>query len=156
MKIGILQRLTYAAIIAVFFGLASACAPISVLGDYVSNNPLIASAAMRQSVAHYIAQGETIEAEHKRADDVIERGEKVRAMLAGDPKATKGEILKVVNRSIDWSSLSLADRALVIEILALLEHELAKVEALDNKTRLTLSDLLTTAISAAQLYRGLI
>lgn len=141
-------------VLATVFLCLGGCAPLNALSDSVSDNPLLASFAMRQAVAQYIAQGETLDEEHKRADQVIERGEKVRAMLEGD--ATKGALLKAINRSIDWQELTPADRILVIEIIALLEHELADVEAIDDQVRLTLADLFSTAISAARLYRGLI
>lgn len=150
------KSLISAALVAVFLCLVSACAPISSLADYASDNPLLASVAMRQAVATYIARGETLDEEHARADAVIERGERVRSMLEGDPEASKGELLSMLNRSIDWSQLAPEDRILVIEILALLEHELERVDVLDKETRLTLGDLFTTAISAAQLYKGLI
>lgn len=145
-----------AALVAVFLCLSlGACSTISTLGDYVSENPLVAQIATRQAVAQYIAEGGSIEEENARAQAVQKRIEKVLIYLEGDPKASPADLLVVIDSSIDWSELTYRDRLLVQDIVSLIERELeAAVDdiKISESTRIALSIMFETAISAAEIY----
>lgn len=137
-----------AALVAVFLCL-SAC---STLQDIASNNPLSVSFVVRQAVAQYIAQGETIEEERSRALAVVHRVNLYLEYLDVEKKVTPSELLSKVRGSIDWSKLSAPDKALIIELVNLISHELQQATEIDQATKITLADLFNTAIKAAQLY----
>lgn len=141
-----------AAIIAVFLCLIQGCSTFETLGDYVSENPLIAQVATRQAVAQYIAEGDSLEEEIARAQSVKNRIKKVLIFLDGDPEAKVSDLMVVINDSIEWDELTFRDRLLVQDIVKLVEDELEEAVEIDDSVRVVLSVMLETAISAAQIY----
>lgn len=145
-----------AAFIAVFLCLFSACSTLNTLGDYVGENPLFASIATRTAVGHYIQVGDSIQDEIKRAEQIETRVTKASLFLEGNPKATVGELMNVIESSIDWKELNPLDQALVTDIMRLVEQELMKHQErqpdLKDSTRIALVALFDTAIDAARLY----
>lgn len=139
--------------LALLFSLTG-CSTFDSLGDYVSSNPLVASIATRQAVASYIAQGESLEEEYQRAEQVQRRIQKVLIYLDSDAEATAYDLMRVINDSINWDELTLQDRLLVQDIVSLVENELSAVQvgAISGETKLALAGLFETAISAARLY----
>lgn len=147
-----MSKIIRAALVAVFLCAASACSTFESLGDYVSENPLIAQVATRQAVAQYIAEGDSIEEEIKRARAVELRIKKVLLFLDGEPEARVDQLMTVIDDSIEWDELTLRDRLLVESIVLLVERELEQVNEIDDSVRLVLSVMFETAISAARLY----
>lgn len=147
-----MNKIIRAALVAVFLCAVSACSTFETLGDYVSENPLIAQVATRQAVAQYIAEGDSIEDEIRRARAVEMRIKKVLLFLDGDPEARVDQLMTVIDDSIEWDELTLRDRLLVESIVRLVESELEQVNQIDESVRLVLSVMFETAISAARLY----
>lgn len=147
-----MNKIIRAALVAVFLCAASACSTFESLGDYVSDNPLIAQVATRQAVAQYIAEGDSIEEELRRARAVEMRIKKVLLFLDGDPEARVDQLMTVIDDSIEWDELTLRDRLLVESIVRLVERELEQVNEIDDSVRLVLSVMFETAISAARIY----
>lgn len=135
--------------------LISGCSAINTLGDFINENELLTSAAARHAVSHYIAAGDTIEAENNRARQIETRLTRVLAYVEGNPAATTDDLMTLVESTIDWSQLDTKDKLLVQDILMLLEKELDKYdsqERLKESTMVALRGLFNTAISAAQIY----
>ena len=133
----------------------SGCTAFNTLGDYINENEVLTSIAARQAVAHYIAAGDTIEAENKRAKQIETRLERIAHYIDGNPKATSDSLLALVNASIDWGELERADKLLVEDIMTLLEKELKQYDSgggLSESSRIALRGLFDTAISAARIY----
>lgn len=132
------------------------CSVVQSLGDYVNENPIFADIATRQAVGRYIAAGSSPEEQEARAVDVDKTVTKALIFLEGNPTATVDTLLAVVDTYIDWGSLSVPDRLLVQDILALVEAELRKHEdeasGISDTARIAIRDLLETAISAAAWY----
>lgn len=156
MKIYDLLKTAFTAVFLCLVFPLGGCSTIETLGDYVSENPVFASAASRQAVAAYIAQGETDEQKALNAKRVNVTVAKALVYLEGNPEATVDELLNMVNRKIDWSSLTLSEQWLVKDILSLVEVELRKYEVqnglISESTKLAIRGLLKTAQSAASLY----
>jgi len=130
----------------------------SVLGcsslTYLKDNPVFIDVATRQSVARYIDAGETEADKNKRGREVIETVGKVLDDLDGFPLATVDELFAVVNSKIQWADLSLSDRLLVQDILALLSANLEskKREGLIGPEALIqIRKLLNTVVLTARL-----
>ena len=133
----------------------SGCSAFNTLGDYINENEVLTSIAARQAVAHYIAAGDTIEAENKRAKQIETRLERIANYIDGSPAATVDGLLDLVDASIDWNELDRADKLLVKDIVSLLKKELEDYESdggLTESSRIALRGLFDTAISAAQIY----
>ncbi len=130
--------------------LLSACTTLETINDYISENDMLTSIAARQAVGRYIAAGDTLEAETRRAESVVDILNKVNSFIDGNPKASPGDILKVVESNIKWDKLETSDRMLVSDILFLLNKEL---ETKDEAPKLiAIRALFDTAISAARVY----
>lgn len=145
--------LLQAALVAVFLCLGG-CQAITTLGDYVSENPLVAQIATRQAVAQYISAGETIEEEIERAEQVKKRITKVLLFVDENAEATVPDLMAVIDDSIEWEQLTIQDRLLVQDIVALVEAELQKATEpiIPESTRIVLVTLFRTALSAAEIY----
>jgi hypothetical protein len=138
----------------VMFGF-SGCAAIETLGDYVSENKIFTSALARQATARYIAAGEDLDAEYKRAKQVVTRLSRVQEYIDGNPSATVDGLMALVESTIEWDQLDVADRILVQDILALLSDELEGYKqepGLSANSRIAIKALFDTAISAARVY----
>lgn len=144
------------ALVAVFLCLFSGCSTLNTLGDYVGENPLFASIATRTAVNHYIAAGDSVQDEIRRAEQIQKRVTKALLFLEGDPNATVGELMAVIDQSIKWGELNSLDQALVIDIMRLVEQELLKHQErqpkITNSARIALVALFETAIDSARLY----
>ncbi len=133
------------------------CAQLSSLGDWANENPAVADIVIRQSVARYIGGGDTADDEAVRAESVTRVAALAESFLDGNPKATVDELLRVVDASIDWGSMSVPDRLLVEDLLTLTQMQLLAKQtdgALDPDELLGVRSLLKTARSAAQRYSG--
>ena len=148
------SRQTLILLSALFLG---GCSAINTIGDYINENPVFASMAVRQAVSRYIAAADTIEAESARANAVQSRINKTMVYIDGNPTTTVDSLMAVVDSSIDWAELIPADRMLVTDIIGLVEIELRKHESetpgIGDGTKLALRTLLKTAINAAEYYR---
>jgi len=133
----------------------SGCSALETLGDYVNENQLFADIATRQAVGRYIAAGDTIEAEKSRALQVETRLERILRYVDGNPSATTGGLMSIIEKSIDWGELEPADRLLVTDILTLLNKELDQYEGgpkLSDTAQIAIRGLFETAMSAARVY----
>ena len=148
------SRQTLILLSALFLG---GCSAINTIGDYINENPVFASMAVRQAVSRYIAAADTIEAESARANAVQSRINKTMVYIDGNPTTTVDSLMIVVDSSINWAELIPADRMLVTDIIGLVEIELRKHEQdapdIADGTKLALKALLKTAINAAEYYR---
>lgn len=144
-----------AALIAVFL-CVSGCSAFETLGDYVRENPVFVSIASRQAVARYIAAGDTIEAQEKRAGKVVSTSGKIMAVLEGNPTTTVDTLLITIDSAIDWGELSPADRLLVTDVVSMVEFELRKYEVenepINSASRVAIRGLFEVAKSAAKMY----
>lgn len=140
---------------AVFLCL-SGCSTFETLGDYVRENPVFSSFAARQAVARYIAAGDSVESQEKRAGDVDKTTLKVMAVLDGDPETTVDTLMLTIDSAIPWDELSIEDRLLVTDIVSLVEFELKKYEVenepINQGAVIAIRGLFEVARSAAQLY----
>lgn len=146
-----------AAFIAVFLCLTLVgCSVMETVGDYLNENPVFASMATRQAVGRYIAQGKTIEEERERAADVQRRISKVMAYVDGNPATSVDNLMRVIDKNIEWQKLEPVDRLLVQDVVMLVEVELRKHEVesntLSESSSIAIKALFKTAISAAQIY----
>jgi len=132
------------------------CSTLESLGDYISENDVLTSIATRQAVARYIAAGDTIEAEQKRAKQVETRLARIVKYVDGNPIATVDGLMNIIESSIDWNELETADKFLVNDILTLLKSEFDKYgkeqKGLSEKSRIAIRSLFDTAMSAARIY----
>lgn len=131
------------------------CAAFETLGDYINENEVFTSIATRQAVARYIAAGDTLEAETRRAKQVEHRLEVIKEYVKGNPRATVDGLLAIVDSSIDWDGLQDADKLLVKDILTLLKGELDQYKdkpELSENAQVAIIGLFDTAISAARIY----
>lgn len=147
-----MKKIILVLITALFF---TGCAAVNTFGDLVNDNELWASALTRHAVSRYIAAGDTIDAEERRAKQVETRLSRVLEYIEGNPSATSGDLMALVESTIDWGELDRADKLLVQDILAILEKELEQYETregLKESTRIALRGLFDTAISAARIY----
>ena len=120
-----------------------------------SENELLTSIAARQAVGRYIAAGDTLEEENRRAQSVIDKLDKVKALIDGNPKATSDQIILTIESNIDWASLEASDRVLVLDIVGFLKSELEakyKEKEASEKALIAIKALFETAISAAKVY----
>lgn len=147
------------AVLAVFLCLAAllgGCSTINTLGDFVSENPMFASAASRQAVAAFISEGATDEERTLNAKRVNATVGKALAFLEGNPTATVDDLLNNVIQEIDWSTLTVTEQFLVRDIIALVEDELRKYEVrtglIPESTKIAVRGLLKTAQNAAIVY----
>ena len=143
-------------ILAVIFAVGfTGCTAFETLGDYINENQLFADIATRQAVGRYIAAGDTLESENKRALQVETRLERVARYVEGNPSATADGLMLLVESSIEWDQLDTADKLLVTDILALLKKELERYkgkQGLSDTAQIAIKGLLDTAISAARVY----
>jgi chorismate mutase len=148
-------RMVLGVLVTLFLCLnATGCSTFEGLRDYVADNPLVASIATRQAVARYIAQGKTLEDEYERAEQVEKRIQKVLLFLDADASATSDRLLQVIDSSIEWEQLTPYDRILVQDIVSMVAAELesASEPQISPETKIVISTLLNTAMSAARLY----
>ena len=139
---------------AITAGTLTACSSLELVSDYVSDNPLLAQVATRQAVAQYISDGETIEDEIERAQQVKKRIAKVLLFVDEESSASVSQLMTVIDSSIEWDELTYQDRLLVQDIVSLVEIELqsATEPIITESTKLVLRTLFETALSAASLY----
>lgn len=136
------------------FGLAG-CSTLETLGDYINDNQLLTDIAARQVTGRYIAAGNTLEEEKARALQVETRLERVLRYVDGNPAATISGLMTLVESSIEWNQLDVADRLLVDDILALLRKELSQyddAQGMSKPAQIAIRGLFETAISAARVY----
>lgn len=110
-------------VLFVSFGLLcglGGCAGVSDL----ELNPTVVRIATGQAVLRYVEAGETpFEREVRKAamEDVFN---KTLAVIDGNKKILPGDVVRAFTDAIDWGQLSLADRALAIEGIALIDSSL--------------------------------
>jgi len=146
-----------ATLVVVFLCLGfTGCTTFEVVEDFLSENPILTQIAARQGVGHYIAKGETIESEAKRAGDVYERITKYLSFIDGNPQATIEQFTTVIQRSIPWDEMSVSDRMLVTDIVGYIEAELRRSKPeepeLSEQTTFAIKALLQTAANTALIY----
>ena len=144
-------------LLAFMIVLASGCTLLNTLGDYIDDNPVMVNIATSQVVSRYIEKaGSTVEAKQARAADFQLRVENVLLFVDSNPDITVDGLLATIDSSIDWKQLSVPDRILVSDIVALIEIELRQYElqgpTFNNETKFTLRALLNVAIRSAGLY----
>ena len=130
----------------------SACSTFEKLGDYVKENPLVASVSFRYATAKYIDGGKTDADKTKRKDKVLDVASKVKAFIETNPTLTIASVMQYLDEIINWGSLDPADRVLIQEILKIVQSDLQ-----NHKTQnplVNVIELLDTIISAATLYRS--
>ena len=130
--------------------LISGCSTLETLGDFVKENPFAASATFRYATAKYIDRGESAADSAARASQVVERASKVRAFIVDNPTITVSAVMQYLDATVNWSSLDLADRILVQDILRIVEADLSSHET--ENPLINIRELLDTVISAALLY----
>lgn len=143
--------------IALLLILLTGCSALNTFGDYVNDNPLLADITTRQVVGRYIAAGDTVETEGKRATKVISTLTEALTYINGNPLASVSGLLLVVNNSINWDSLNPNDKILIMDIMAVLKQELSKHQEENNLSKdsqLAIRDLFETAISTAKIYEA--
>lgn len=146
-----MQKIILAFLITILAG----CSTLESLGDYINENEVFTSVMVRQSVSRYIASGDSLEAEKKRALQVETRLERILRYVDGNPKATSAGLMTLIESTIDWDELERADKLLVEDILTILRDELSQYAAkpkLSESTQIALRGLFETAISAARVY----
>lgn len=133
----------------------SGCSLVQTVGDYFSENPLVASVVVRQSVVRYIDAGESPIDILKRKDDTIDVLTKTLDYLDGNPRARVDALMSVLREHIEWDSLSAPDRLLLMDVIEFVQTSLEAKQAeneLPEDTALAIRALLVTAISAAESY----
>lgn len=135
--------------------LLAGCTALETLGDYVNDNALITSITVRQVVGRYIAAGDTVEIERKRAVKVEDTLSKALNYLNGEPLSTVSGLLIVVNNAINWEDLETYDKILIMDILAVLKTELETYQTehkLSLDSQIAIKALFETAVSTANIY----
>jgi uncharacterized protein YceK len=122
----------------------SGCSTFETLGDYVKDNPVFASTAFRYATAKYINNDD------KRAAQVVERGSKVLAFIDSNPTVTVSAVMQYLDATIDWSSLDLADRLLVQDIISIVEADLRAQES--QNPLVNVREVFEVIVNAALLY----
>lgn len=128
------------------------CAQLAGLGDWANENPLVADIVTRQAVARYIIADYDQQSRAARVVTVIASAEE---FLDGNPTATVDAIFFVVQANINWEGLSIPDRILVEDLLAIIQYQLQQKQiqgSLDPDEVLGVRSLLKTARDAASLY----
>lgn len=146
-----MKKLIILALLSIIVG----CSALEKVGDYVNENELFTSIAVRQVVSRYIASGETLEEEKKRAEKVQSRLIKIKDYVSGNPIATISGLLEVAENSINWGELETSDRILVQDIISLLKSELtnqSETNELSDSSKIAIKGMFDTAISAAKVY----
>lgn len=139
--------------IILFTALMVGCSTFEKIGDFVSENQLLTSIAVRQAVSRYISAGDTIEKEDARALAVETRLERIIKYLDGNPKATADQIIEVAESSIDWEQLEISDQLLVMDLLSMLKKELESKDLdVNPESLIAIRSLFETAISAARVH----
>ena len=142
-------------IILVLLTAVVGCSSLEKLGDYINENEMFTTIAVRQVVSRYIATGETLEDEKKRASQVESRILKIKNYVSGDPVASISGLLEVAENSINWEDLEQADKLLVSDIITLLKSELeskSESNTLSDSSKIAIKGMFDTAISAARIY----
>lgn len=155
-----IKTITATSLMLVFLCLVSGCSAVmksvETLGDYVTENPVFSKVVTRQAVARYIAAKDTDEEREQRARDVTRRINTVSQYLEGNPETTVDALMVTIDAAIDWDELNPEDRALVADIVMLVEAELRQYEVendpIDSTALIAIKGLFDVAISAAQLY----
>lgn len=133
------------------FLLVSLVAGCAVL-DNIDNNPLVARLAVSQAVLRYIDAGDTPVVIQERRDNVLAVMEKTLAYIDNE-QARAESVMTVLLSMIDFSELSIADRALAVEAIGLVQYQLDVRIAggeLPSDSLLMLRGLVLTAIDAAR------
>jgi len=121
--------------------------------EHATESPLVAEIAVRQAVVRYIDRGENESEKYGRAENVVSVAQRTLDYLQGNPETTVAGIMDVIDSEIDWSRLSAADRLLVRDIMATVQHRLQSREAeIPSDTLLTVRSLLRTTVAAAQVF----
>jgi hypothetical protein len=131
----------------------SGCAQLAAISDYVNENPLVADIATRQAVARYVEAGDDTST---RAAGVVRVVGNLELFLDGNPQATVEALITVINSSINWDNLSISDRLLAEDLIAILVIKLDQVVSdgeMDAGELLGIRSLLVTARRAAELYQ---
>jgi hypothetical protein len=131
----------------------SGCAQLAAISDYVNENPLVADIATRQAVARYVEAGDDTST---RAAGVVRVVGNLELFLDGNPQATVEALITVINSSINWDNLSISDRLLAEDLIAILVIKLDQVVSdgeMDADELLGIRSLLVTARRAAELYQ---
>jgi hypothetical protein len=131
----------------------SGCAQLAAISDYVNENPLVADIATRQAVARYVEAGDDTST---RAAGVVRVVGNLELFLDGNPQATVEALITVINSSINWDNLSISDRLLAEDLIAILVIKLNQVVSdgeMDADELLGIRSLLVTARRAAELYQ---
>lgn len=139
---------------ALSLGALTGCSALEHVGQYSRENPLVVNAATRQAVFRYIDAGETETDKSNRAKSVIDAVREVDAFLEGNPTASIGALLQVIDAQIKWDKLNPADRLLIKDIVTMvgmsLEDKL-KAGLLSEDAVIGLRALFDTAITTAML-----
>lgn len=143
------------AMIVLLLTTLTGCSVINSINDYINENPVLVNIATNQTVVRYIEAAETVDKKRARAEDFERRANKVLSFIDGNPETTVDGLLSIIDSAVDWQGLSIPDRILVSDIIALIEVELRKYEGrqdFSNKTKFALRELFVVAIQAARLY----
>ena len=128
----------------------SGCSTLETIGDYVKDNPIIASASFRYATAKYINRGDTEIERSKRSSQVIERVSKLKEFIVENPTITVSGVMQYLDETIDWGEMDLSDRILIQDILTIVKADLSVHEV--SNPLVNIKELLDTVISAALLY----
>jgi len=137
-------------LILLFIFSLPACTAVSTLGDYLKENPVIASTSFRYATAKYIENGSTYAKKQERKNQVIDTASKVEAFIDANPTVTVKSVMVYLDSVISWDKLPPSDRILIAEILTIVEADLSAYE--QANPLINVKELLNTVISAALLY----
>ncbi len=116
--------------------------------EKITDQQVIINLGVSQAVSQYISAGDIA----TRASIMIERLDRIDKFIKGNPLATSDNLLDVVEKSIHWKTLSMNDRVLIDNIMALISQKLRTIETRTGLQSYALRELLDAARKTAERY----
>lgn len=139
-------------LLAVMLVLMAGCSTMEKLGVYVQENPVLAHITSTQLVLRYIEKAPEA-LRDIRADRVVKTLKSIKSGFQADTGATVGTLLEIVDSKIDWGGMSRADKALVKNLITIVQGSLLKDKVdIDPDAAFSLVELIDSMILQAETF----